>query len=112
MAFWRREVISLKLLPRRYRAVSSAKSASWTPVCGLFTLFVYAECTYLLLRYLYAAVQCRERVDAFSRGQRVYEQLEDRELPLRMDSGKSRKVTSALPTSWVGIGYLMERGVS
>ncbi|GBP32438.1 hypothetical protein EVAR_81245_1 [Eumeta japonica] len=34
MAFWRRGVIIRKLLPLRYRAVSSAKSASWTPVCG------------------------------------------------------------------------------
>ncbi|GBP82766.1 hypothetical protein EVAR_94924_1 [Eumeta japonica] len=41
MAFWRRGVIIRKLLPLRYRAVSSTKSASWMPVCGRGMSFVY-----------------------------------------------------------------------
>ncbi|GBP31502.1 hypothetical protein EVAR_84612_1 [Eumeta japonica] len=43
MALWRRDVILLKLIPRKYKVVSFAKSASWTPVCERGILLVYKQ---------------------------------------------------------------------
>ncbi|GBP09913.1 hypothetical protein EVAR_92456_1 [Eumeta japonica] len=56
MAFWRRGVICLKLLPRGYTAISSdfiplfrvfharcVFRTNWTPVCGRGMSFIYAE---------------------------------------------------------------------
>ncbi|GBP47177.1 hypothetical protein EVAR_38289_1 [Eumeta japonica] len=43
MACWRRSVIFLKLVLQRYKAVSSAKRTSWTPVCERSISLVYEE---------------------------------------------------------------------